>query len=303
MRGWAKPASDSEEQKRDRTEQAVTDAINASQSMRNLPINVYAKGSYANNTNVKRDSDVDVGVEYTGFHYLEFEGDLEGLTREEAHRRTGNFPPLADAEFYAPAAFKRDIEEALVAAFGRSAVTRHNKALTVREASSRLSADVVPCFSLRRYDHLGTPLFRPSGHRGVQIFPDQGQPIENWPQQQYDNGVERNRATGKRYKAMVRALKNLENELCDKGLINEAPGYFAECLVYNVPNSDFCHNMFRDDMRAVLAHIFNETLSTGSWNEFVEVNERKYLFSDESKWTVADAHKLAAEGRTYMAFE
>ncbi len=58
LQSWVRPASDTEERKRDRAVQAVTDALNALPDVRSLPINVYPKGSYANNTNVRADSDV-----------------------------------------------------------------------------------------------------------------------------------------------------------------------------------------------------------------------------------------------------
>lgn len=300
LRSWIKPASDSEEEKRERTERAITDALNAVPGIRDLPIKVYAKGSYANNTNVRADSDVDVAVEYTGIEYFDFTHGLEGMTREEAHQETGAFGPVTTP--YSAEQLKNDVERALVEKFGRAAVTRHNKALTVREQSNRLAADVVPCFTYRRYWDRA-----PRGglrcHKGTRIFPDTGWPIENWPQQHLDNGNAKNSATGRRYKRMVRALKNLENELCGKGLINEAPGYFAECLVYNVPNDHFGHTRYVDDMRAVLAYVFNQTMTDEKCSEFVEINELKWLFRGSQKWTRKDAHKLVGVGWDYMEFE
>jgi tRNA nucleotidyltransferase (CCA-adding enzyme) len=64
LRDWSGPASSTEEDKRERTERLVRHAI---QSSMDLPssVRVFAKGSYANNTNVRRDSDVDVAVEWT----------------------------------------------------------------------------------------------------------------------------------------------------------------------------------------------------------------------------------------------
>ncbi len=144
LHSWVKPASDTEDEKRQRAEKAVTDALNDLPDVRDLPINVYAKGSYANNTNVRQDSDVDVAVEYTGIEYFDFAHDLKGITGEEA-----GFDTVKDP--YSPSQLKGDVEYALVAAFGRHAVTGHNRAITVREQSNRLAADVVPCFTCRRY--------------------------------------------------------------------------------------------------------------------------------------------------------
>jgi hypothetical protein len=295
LRKWGEPASATEEEKRDRTVRAVTDALNAVPDIKDLPITVYPKGSYANNTNVRDDSDVDVSVEYTGIEYFDLTEDLEGLTRDDI-----GFSEVTEP--YSPEKLKGDVERALVKAFGRDAVKRNNKAITVREQSTRLAADVVPCFTYRRYygrDSYG----QLKHHKGVKLFPDKGWPIINWPTQHYDNGVTKNKATGLRYKRMVRGLKYLENELCEKRLIKAAPGYFAECLVYNVPSDNFNQATYTADMRSVLAYIFNETLPSGDSSEFVEVNYMKWLFPAGAKWTSADAHTLADAAWDYMGLE
>jgi hypothetical protein len=295
LRRWGEPASASEEERRDRTVRAVTDALNALPDVKALPIHVYPKGSYANNTNVRHDSDVDVSVEYTGVEYFDLTGELEGLTRDDV-----GFDEVTNP--YSPNQLKSDVERALVATFGRDAVARSNKALTLREQSTRLAADVVPCFTYRRY--YGRDFFGQLKHyKGVKLFPDNGDSVINWPVQHHENGVAKNKATGLRYKRMVRGLKYLENELCENGLIKAAPGYFAECLVYNAPNDSFNHTNYVDDMRSVLAHVFNQTLPGGECSEFVEVNELKWLFPDGAKWTPTDAHKLADAAWDYMGFE
>jgi hypothetical protein len=291
LQRWVRPASDTEEQKRDRAVKAVREALSSLGDVRALPLSVYPKGSYANNTNVRADSDVDVAVEYTDIFYFDFMFGVEGMTREAA-----GIPPPDKP--YTPEQLKSDVERALVAAFGRAAVTRDTTALTVREQSNRLAADVVPCFSYRRY-HARSATASLLSEKGTKLFPDEGQAIINWPQQHYDNGVAKNTATGRRYKRMVRALKNLENEMCERGVINAAPSYFAECLVYNVPNPNFGHLTYLGDMRAVLAYIFNNTLTEDTCSEFEEVNGLKYLLRGP-KWAWEDAHRLADAGWDYM---
>lgn len=61
---WANPASANEDGKAERTEQMIREAIKNHHALKGLPIRVHAKGSVKNNTNVRLDSDVDVGVEY-----------------------------------------------------------------------------------------------------------------------------------------------------------------------------------------------------------------------------------------------
>src|SRR5687767_6205622 len=66
---WTAPSSDTEQDKQDRTENMIRQAVRAYPAFRDASINVFVKGSYANNTNVKADSDVDVAVEMTDLFY------------------------------------------------------------------------------------------------------------------------------------------------------------------------------------------------------------------------------------------
>lgn len=63
LRDWSKPSSDTEEEKCERVQRMIKQAIAAYPRFLQVELKVYAKGSYANNTNVRLDSDVDVAVE------------------------------------------------------------------------------------------------------------------------------------------------------------------------------------------------------------------------------------------------
>jgi hypothetical protein len=297
LTNWSKPASDSEESRRERTEKMITDALNADPAVKDLPVKVYAKGSYANRTNVRTESDVDINVEYHGIYYYEFMFNLEGKTGADFGfgPATGTFPE--------PEEFKNLVQSALKNAFGSTSVVRGDKAIEVHEQSNSIAADVVPCFSYRRYsklDALGNP---DPLTKGTKLFPDTGSPIINWPQQHYDNGVWKNKNTKERYKKMVRCLKRLENEMVDKGKVKETPSYLIECLVYNVPNENFGKLNMLWDFRAVLAYICNETSAADRCSQWVEVNELKYLFRNSQKWTWQQAHQFAIVAWIYVGFD
>lgn len=72
---------------------------------------------------------------------------------------------------------------------------------------------------------------------GVQMLTDKGRSIINWPEQHYRNGVDKNSATGRRYKRAVRILKMLRNEMAKQGVraAQPIPSFLAECLVWNAP--------------------------------------------------------------------
>src|SRR5439155_500913 len=74
--------------------------------------------------------------------------------------------------------------------------------------------------------------------QGIRLLPDRspGHWITNYPQQHYDNGVAKNLATSKRFKCVVRILKNLENQMVKDNSSPVVASYLIESLAYNVPD-------------------------------------------------------------------
>lgn len=285
---WTKRAFDNEDERRKFTERAICDAINADTKMTNLPINVYGKGSFKNNTNVRKDSDVDVAVEYTGVVYPEY---AEGVSAE----RLGLEP--YDESVYPTASYKDDLERVLKKAFG-AAVTRRNKVFRISESSKWLAADVVPCFTHRWYYGSGPGDFK----QGTQLIADKpGRAIHNFPEQHYDNGCRKNNATSRRFKRVVRILKNLENRMVSDGAHPIVASYLIESLVYNVPNTNFGRGSWAADVRGVLAQIWEDTENVESEKRWLEVNGIKYLFHDATqRWTRNDARNFVYAAWQYV---
>lgn len=284
---WAKPPGKTEQERCENAAQAVRNAIKASDKLKDRGIKIFTQGSYRNNTNVRQDSDVDVGI----LCYDTFFMDLpEGYTRE-------NFGITPATYHYSQ--FKNDVGEALIAYFGSSSVHRGNKAFDIHENSYHVDADVAPFFEHRRYFTNGEYL------SGVELLPDNTGRIKNWPEQHYSNGVDKNTATSKRFKALVRIIKSLCNEMADKG-ITEAKtimGFLIECLVWNVPNDHFGHDTYKGDVRSCLAFLFNNTMTDEKCSEWGEVSELKYLFRPSQKWTRQQAHLFISKAWDYIGFE
>ena len=256
------------------------------------PYRVYVKGSYANNTNVRLNFDVDIAVEYHGFFYSDMAFDLKGQPDAAVDVFTTD-------DTYGRDDFKRDVRGALTSAFGSTAVTPGRIAFRVRNRETTLPADVVPSWEYRRYDRIvnGIPDFR----KGTCVFPSGGSRTENFPEQQRVNGNAKNQATSKRYKRMVRALKKLQTRMVENGeLPEELPSYLIECLVFNVPNEKFGHLAYLDDMQSVLARIYNETLENGNWHDWAEVNDLHYLFRGNRSWTREEVHRLAGRAWDHL---
>lgn len=288
FREWARPPGKTEQDRCDNAASAIRNAIKASDKLGARGVSVFAHGSYRNNTSVRKDSDVDIGILCTDTF---FHDPLpEGWTQE----RLG----FSDAT-YQYDQYKNEVEEVLVNYFGRSAVKRGNKAFDVHETSYHVEADVAAFFEHRRYHSDGTYL------EGVELRTDkESRRVINWPEQHYENGVNKNKQTGTRFKSVVRVLKALSNEMTEQGVrAGDVPGFLIECLVWNVPNGNFQNDSYRADVRSALAFLFNNTRSYEDCKGWGEVSDLIYLFHSGQKWTWQQAHAFTSAAWDYIGFE
>jgi tRNA nucleotidyltransferase (CCA-adding enzyme) len=95
---WLKAAaarpSDTEDEKREKTETEIKSALSEYDGLSGRPYVVYAKGSYANNTNVRLNYDVDIAVEYRGFFYFDLMFDLAETAPADVGISTPTHDPL-----------------------------------------------------------------------------------------------------------------------------------------------------------------------------------------------------------------
>ncbi len=288
---WSAGPSQTEQQRAENAERQVREAINASAKLNRRNIHVFTQGSYRNRVNVRKDSDVDIGVLCFDTFFPEYPDDNTKMLLEKS----------VTSATYTYATFKNELEEALVAHFGRAAVTRGSKAFDIKANSYRVEADVAAFFEHRRYTSATNYL------SGVEMIPDDFKPlmIRNWPEQHYENGVKKNTATSRRYKRIVRVLKSLSNEMSSKGIASakSAPSFLVECLVWNTPNDYLSRSTYHSAVRATLAHVFNQTRADESCSEWGEVSELKYLFRASQPWSRASAHQFISDAWDYVGYE
>jgi hypothetical protein len=250
LRRYTKPSSDSEQQRQDAAEQLVRDAVKRSAALANLgsSLELLPKGSCANNTNVKLDSDVDIAV----ISHEVFYPDYSALSDADQARLKSS-PPTS---WIQPSALRAELVHVLQAEAGTSNVHPGRVAIQVDAAKSRrTSADAIPSYEHRRY------FYRMDGsidyHKGTKVFPTSGTDLINWPDQQHLNGVTKNMRTATRFKQLVRVMKNIENDLVKANKINELASYLVECLVYNVADPSFNNTTLTADTRNVITVIYN----------------------------------------------
>lgn len=287
---WTGPSSNTEQEKQDRTERMIREAIAAHAAFDGFSFAIYAKGSYANNTNVRTDSDVDIVVECQEVQYWQEHDPSSG----------GHSAGSPYSGPWTPEYLRAQVKEALVAKFPANSVTSGSTAFQIKSSSSRVDADVVPCFSYRLYFSDG------SSRVGTKLFKTTSGSIVNYPKLQLENGRAKNTRTNGYYKKAVRILKRLENVLVDAGLCDEVPSYLMECLVYNCPDSYFLRPTWRGVMQGCLADIWNYTNKAEPDTEgdrWVEANGAKFLFHFAQKWTRSDVHAFADAAWNYMEFD
>lgn len=265
---WTKPASDTEEQKANNAISMVAEAIddyNWGHYSLAKP-KVLLKGSYKSNTNVRLDSDVDL--------YVLFESHCYTITSDQDISRShiGGSGITCDD-------LRNHVWPALKAKFG-DYVAPGNKAFKIHSSTYRVDADVSTFVKAYHEDSSNVGIcFKSANDKSFFV---------NYPDQDYNNGVNKNNTTGKNYKKIVRILKNIRNDM-QLG----TPSFMLESFVYNAPDYFFVDKTilgattYAQKIRGIMEHLY--PLVKDQSAIFFEVNGLKRLFSNKQKWDVSTA--------------
>ena len=290
---WSKGPGQTEADKCSNAETAVRKAIKASEQLAGLAISVFVQGSYRTRTNVRQNSDVDICVRYDSAFFPDYP---KGTTRETFGHVKGSLP-FAD--------FKGMVQKALEDYFGTTGVTRGNKAFDIHANTYRIDADVVPTFEHRRYTGSRNADGSHNYLSGIAFDPDSGRRIINWPEQTYRNGVERNTATGRKYKRLIRILKRLRDRMQGDGIAiaKKTPSFLIESLVWNAEVEAFNNDTYTAILQYLLADLWNRTREDDDCSEWGEVNELKYLFHLAQPWTRQGANEFLQAVWDYIGYQ
>lgn len=236
----------------------------------NRRIKLFVQGSYANNTNVRTQSDVDIAV-----------------IQEETFRtnyRISSVYPQSDADYgfvsSAPQQkkFKDEVQDCLEAKFGRD-VERKNKSIKIHGNTYRKDADSVPCMRYR--DYSGDYRKDESNYvGGVVIFADDGETIINYPEQHIINGKAKNVSTNYYYKKMVRIMKKMRYLMQDATIAaaSNVSSFALESLLWNIPDSHYLeYGQYRKvfQFSNIISYLKNHK---SSFSSYTEANGIKKLF-------------------------
>ncbi|MGN0838925.1 MAG: nucleotidyltransferase [Pyramidobacter sp.] len=234
-------------------------------------IKLLVQGSYANNTNIRGKSDVDVAVIQEEIFWTEYRTYFEPQKDSDYGFSVAPTPAIS---------FKDEVEKCLRDKFGND-VERKNKSIKVHGNTYRKDADTVPCRRYRDYTHD----YRKDPENyigGIIIFSDYGEPIINFPEQHIANGKKKNVETNYYYKKMVRIIKYMRyfmEELVYKSA-EPMSSFGLESLLWNVPAKEFTKKEFTKDVS--YGWIFNNLLeylitNIDKLSDFYEANGIKKL--------------------------
>ena len=157
------------------------------------------------------------------------------------------------------------------------AATSGRKTIKLAKGNLHADADLVVTLSYKE----GIALYLSDEKRWVVSF----------PQQHHQRGLKKEEATGRRFKRTIRMFKAARNQLvATKALTkDDAPSYFIECLLYNVPDQ-----LFKRKLAPTFVGIL-DWLETAKLKGFKCQNGRVSLFgSGREQWT---ADKARAFGK------
>ena len=287
LNGWRNPPSANEENKLTNAERMIREAIAGNDKLNAMNIEIYGKGSYANDTNVKLNSDIDICVSLSNTVFIQIP---EDKTQEDFG--------YTDSE-YKFSDFKNTVEKALIDKFGASEVVRNDKCITIKGNTNRVEADVVPSFEYHRHDENG------SKHIGTKFITDEGYSVINYPKQHIDNAKTKNSNTQKRYKRLTRIIKRIRYKMIEDGeAVNDnISSFLLECLLWNVPYWIFNdYDTWTERLKESLRYLYQNTKEDKLCQDWGEVSELLYLFVGR-KWNREMINDFILQMWIYLEFE
>ena len=195
----------------------IREALDAYNWPADVKFEVFLQGSYKNDTNLGGDSDVDLVVRLA--HKLKPR--VVALSGEQLQNDGSNKFALERWQSFRDHAMK-----AMRARFGK-AVKSGRKTLKLPKGKIPADADLVVTLSYKE---------------GIGFYlPDQRRWVVSFPEQHHQRGLKKEKAANERFKRTIRMFKAARNQLVSRRVLTkeDAPSYFIECLLYNVPNDLF----------------------------------------------------------------
>jgi len=175
LSNWTKPLSKTEEARVENTVAMIRAAVEADDFLRSQNLEIFLQGSYANNTNVRAESDVDICVmnrATVGVKYIPGYGD-------DHYCYTDSLVGFSQ--------YRESVKRALINKFGAQNVHDGNKSIKIDANTYHVKADVVPALQYRNYAAISS-LDRNRFVEGIKFYSRNGQTVINYPKIHLENG-------------------------------------------------------------------------------------------------------------------
>ncbi len=246
----------------------------------------YLHGSYASDTNIWADTDVDIVVQLNSVFVSNFTSKQQKINAS-----------------YRLSKFKSEIISTLQKKLGVHKIKIGNKSVKVLpdDSGNRYKADVVIALQYRLYVPTrgkNTTLDPNTGlhyYEGIWFKASSGEEIINYPKLHLENGSDKNQKTYSKFKPVVRIFKNMRNKAIELGYLPSkeiAPSYFIQCLLYNVTDDVFFGN-FKETVPKILNWLSDALYDYDDYTierNFISQNEIVPLFGQgNDKWNIHHA--------------
>jgi hypothetical protein len=290
LMSWTAPLSKAEDDRAENTIKMVTEAIKENDELKGMDIEVFTQGSFANNTNVRSDSDVDVCVMLKDVFHCEY-----------AKGKTGRDYNFSNSSFTFDR-YRSLVKSALQEKFNADYVHDGNKSLKINENTYHVQADVVPAFQLRNY-YYHNSVDCNKFIEGTYFLSSDNTEVENYPKVHKENGITKNKRTNYNYKKLVRILKHIKNNMVDdhKAKGDVITSFLVECLVYHVPDEIiYGIDTWTATVAEAIAYLYDE-IKNNRHEEWREVSDMLYLFH-RRKWTDWDVRQWLIDAYNYLGY-
>ena len=237
---------------------------------------VFLQGSYGNDTNIFKESDVDVVIRLDSI----FTYDINDLPDDQRAAFQAAHPNAV----YTHTHFREHVLEVLTDRFGDDVVPG-TKAVMIKPFHNRRKTDVLVATQHRKYiSYYG--LGNETQITGISFHKLDGTRVANYPRQHRENLVTKNKATGEWFKHIIRICKNARQKLVDNEMIEAgaAPSYYLEGLLYNAPD-----NLYGSSYQDTMVKIINWLLRADQ-SKFLCANEQYSLLDGDANvtWNTKD---------------
>jgi hypothetical protein len=241
---------------------------------------VFLQGSYGNDTNIWKDSDVDIVMCLDETYY----SDTNSLTDAAKANYKSTFSPAA----YTYVQFKAEVIAWLTKNFG-SDVKPGKKAAFIKGNGNRRDADVIVCAEHKRWRQTSSGVDG-QYETGIVFWLPDGTDIVNFPKQHSANCTTKHQDTNGWFKPLVRVYKNMRNRMIDDGYLEEgiAPSYFVEGMLWNVPNEKFGKSY--------------TSSWVGAFNWLIEADETNLACANDLHWLVRENTHVCWSSANFHTF-